>query len=594
MHQNLQNLLFKFTNCNRYEIIEEIQSLWSGYGTISRYKLYGGSVDRVVIKHVKFPDVINHPKGWNSDLSHQRKLKSYEVEKNWYKNFAGEPNFLCRMPKCYGVENYNDEVFMVLEDLDYSGYDQRIVYPGWNDIVVCLKWLANFHGKYMGVNPKGLWKVGTYWNLETRPDELKVLDDIELKNNASKIDYLLNATSYKTLVHGDAKLANFCFSKNKEVAAVDFQYVGQGCGMKDLIYFMSSCFDEEDCSKYEFNVLEIYFNELKLALSIHHPEIKINYVEDEWRSMYYIAWADFQRFIKGWSPLHFKINSYSEAVTHRVINEMKNVLGKEELEELQLLAEQIARKAGILIQKEKNKGFIVEHKLVGSSEASKIVTKVDHIVESYILKALSASIEKFDLGILTEEKPDNRSRFEKNYFWCIDPLDGTLPFSEGKPGYSVSISLVSKKGTPVLGVVYDPVKNNLYSAVRGLGATKNGNKLLKSKDINSKFSLVIDRSFSASIDKKIIIQQFRDKHKELVLKCLGGAVLNALWVIENQPSCYFKSIKKEVGGGSIWDFSATACIAIESGCKVSDSNGNDLNLNSKYSTFMNQVGVSFT
>ena len=109
MHQNLQNLLFKFTNCNRYEIIEEIQSLWSGYGTISRYKLYGGSFDRVVIKHVKFPDVINHPKGWNSDLSHQRKLKSYEVEKNWYKNFVGEPNSLYRMPKCYGVENYNDE-----------------------------------------------------------------------------------------------------------------------------------------------------------------------------------------------------------------------------------------------------------------------------------------------------------------------------------------------------------------------------------------------------------------------------------------------------------------------------------------------------
>ena len=173
-------------------------------------------------------------------------------------------------------------------------------------------------------------------------------------------------------------------------------------------------------------------------------------------------------------------------------------------------------------------------------------------------------------------------------------MDGTLPFSEGKPGYSVSISLVSKKGTPVLGVVYDPVKNNLYSAVRGLGATKNGNKLLKSKVINSKFSLVTDRSFSASIDKKIIIQQFRDKHKEVVLKCLGGAVLNALWVIENQPSCYFKSIKKEVGGGSIWDFSATACIAIESGCKVSDSRGNNLNLNSKDSAFMNQVGVSFT
>ena len=458
----------------------------------------------------------------------------------------------------------------------------------------CISWLAQFHACFLGNPGVGLWETGSYWHLQTRPDEFNKMEPGDLKRYAGKIDEKLSDCKFTTLVHGDAKLANFCFSKNKEVAAVDFQYIGQGCGMKDLIYFMSSCFDEADCSKYEFNVLEIYFNELKLALSIHHPEIRVNHLEDDWRSMFQIAWADFQRFIKGWSPLHFKINSYSEAVTQRVINEMKNVLGEKDLKELQLLAEEIARKAGMLIQKEKNKGFIVDHKLVGSSEASRVVTKVDHLVESYILKSLSGSIEKFDLGILTEEKPDNRSRFDKNYFWCIDPLDGTLPFIEGKPGYSVSISLVSKKGISVLGVVYDPVKNNLYSAVRGLGATKNGNRLLKSKVINSKFSLVTDRSFSASIDKKNVIQKFRDKHEEIVLKCIGGAVLNALWVIENQPSCYFKSIKKEDGGGSIWDFSATACIAIESGCKVTDSKGDNLNFNSKYSTFMNQVGVSFT
>ena len=54
--------------------------------------------------------------------------------------------------------------------------------------------------------------------------------------------------------------------------------------------------------------------------------------------------------------------------------------------------------------------------------------------------------QKYDFGILTEETPDNGSRLVKDYFWCVDPLDGTLPFTEGTPGYSVSIALVSKSG----------------------------------------------------------------------------------------------------------------------------------------------------
>jgi Ser/Thr protein kinase RdoA (MazF antagonist) len=58
---------------------------------------------------------------------------------------------------------------------------------------------------------------------------------------AAVIDQVLNNCSYQTIVHGDAKLANFCFSKEGAVSAVDFQYVGGGCGMKDVAYFLGSC-----------------------------------------------------------------------------------------------------------------------------------------------------------------------------------------------------------------------------------------------------------------------------------------------------------------------------------------------------------------
>ena len=59
--------------------IEDIQTLWSGYGKIMRYGLKGGDRDSVVIKHVKLPDQGSHPRGWNTDRSHQRKIRSYQV-----------------------------------------------------------------------------------------------------------------------------------------------------------------------------------------------------------------------------------------------------------------------------------------------------------------------------------------------------------------------------------------------------------------------------------------------------------------------------------------------------------------------------------
>ena len=62
---------------------DRVQTLWSGYGTIERIGLRGTEVASVIVKHVK-PGGGGHPRGWNSDLSHQRKLNSYRVETHWY------------------------------------------------------------------------------------------------------------------------------------------------------------------------------------------------------------------------------------------------------------------------------------------------------------------------------------------------------------------------------------------------------------------------------------------------------------------------------------------------------------------------------
>lgn len=180
-----------------------------------------------------------------------------------------------------------------------------------------MAWLAKFHASYLGKVPNGLWESGTYWHLGTRPQELAVLEDQRLREAAAVIDKKLNTCEYKTFVHGDAKLANFCFAKNGQVAGVDFQYVGGGCGMKDVAYFIGSCLNEMECERLEAQILDTYFEHLQ-----NEMKEKNEALEREWRSLYRLAWADFHRFLKGWSPGHWKINSYSERVTAEVINSL--------------------------------------------------------------------------------------------------------------------------------------------------------------------------------------------------------------------------------------------------------------------------------
>ncbi|TCO08232.1 oxidoreductase family protein [Natronoflexus pectinivorans] len=305
--------------------VEDIQSLWSGYGRIQRFFFKGGNCSSLVVKHISYPEEMNHPRGWNTSVSHQRKLHSYQVEIEWYKNWRNRCTNNCYAPACLGVAQQGNEILIVLEDLNSTGFPARAKALALERMEICLSWLAHFHAIYMHSEPVGLWPIGTYWHLDTRPDELKLLTDKNLKQAAPGIDRVLNHTKHKTLVHGDAKLANFCFSDDmKKVAAVDFQYVGGGCGMKDVAYFIGSCLYEEDCEKYEVQLLNIYFQHLKDAISGSQQGVNFDKLEQEWREMYPYAWADFHRFLKGWSPGHWKINSYSEKMTRRVIQDLEN------------------------------------------------------------------------------------------------------------------------------------------------------------------------------------------------------------------------------------------------------------------------------
>lgn len=256
-----------------------------------------------------------------------------------------------------------------------------------------------------------------------------------------------------------------------------------------------------------------------------------------------------------------------------------------------------ATEAGALIASYRKQVPEVEQKEAGESQASQVITAVDRLSQKAILKKLKPSCQAHDLGLLTEEMEDDKSRFAKNFFWCIDPLDGTLPFIEQKRGFAVSIALVTKEGTPMLGVVHDPVTKNTYHAIKGQKAFKNGKPFVRPSQ-SKVFTFVADRSMLTHPQfeqvKSGLLQKASARGLEKVeIIAHGGAVMNAIWVLEHPPACYFKFPKPQAGGGSLWDFAATACIFQELKLPATNYHGDPLDLNRKGSTFMNHEGVYF-
>jgi len=267
-----------------------------------------------------------------------------------------------------------------------------------------------------------------------------------------------------------------------------------------------------------------------------------------------------------------------------------------DLRELADLAISAAGEAGKMIARSRPKD--VQHKPVGHSLASQVVTEIDRRSEDIILDILAPTLRRFDLGLLTEERDDDGGRLSAEAFWCIDPLDGTLPFIEGTRGYAVSIALVDRDGTPSIGVIHDPVEATTLHATSGLGAFRDGQPWpSEPRPRGEVLCLFADRSFLASDDHEVVIGALERIAGDLGLAGLrieatGGAVMNACNVLANPPACYLK-FPGPSGGGSLWDFAATACLFHEAGAVATDIHGDPLDLNRADSSFMNHRGVLF-
>nr|WP_321410605.1 inositol monophosphatase family protein [uncultured Carboxylicivirga sp.] len=265
-------------------------------------------------------------------------------------------------------------------------------------------------------------------------------------------------------------------------------------------------------------------------------------------------------------------------------------LDKNQLEHLNNIAKEAVVEAGKIIQSMVHTHKRLNDKKGGHSVASQVLTEADLKAQDVILKRLQPTIVEFDLGWLGEESEDDKSRFRKDYFWCVDPLDGTLAFTEGYPGYAVSVALISKQGDPVLGVIYMPFTDTLVSSLEP--------SLTVAENADKKLCLYCDKSFLRHPKYYLIFRQMDNYAKSIGLRGFkvisgAGAVVNAISVFQHTDACYFKYPKPGNGGGSIWDFAATVAIGNSISAWVTDSKGHKMDLNRKESAYMNHAGILY-
>lgn len=183
------------------------------------------------------------------------------------------------------------------------------------------------------------------------------------------------------------------------------------------------------------------------------------------------------------------------------------------------------------------------------------VTKADKEINSLVIKRIGGAYP--DHSVLGEEESSNLGN---QYTWVCDPVDGTMPFSHGLPISSFSLAL-TKDGVPILGVVYDPFSNRLFSATQGQGAYLGNNRLHVSKNdfTNSLIDLEGFPSVKPVVDCGAEVKDMVTSTGAKVI-CLWSAVLPSALVASgiftavvlntNQPqdSAAIKVIVEEAGG----------------------------------------------
>ena len=217
----------------------------------------------------------------------------------------------------------------------------------------------------------------------------------------------------------------------------------------------------------------------------------------------------------------------------------------------------IAKDAGKAIMKIYNEDFGVEYKK-DNTPLTIADQKANEIIVTALNQLIVNSFLQKNIPILSEEGKNIPYEERKNweYFWLIDPLDGTKEFVKKNGEFTINIALIYKE-SPVLGVVFSPVLNVCYWAQKGEGAFKDGKKLpLKTKKQRDVYKIVASRSHMSNETKDFI--EAIDTDKEKVIVSIGSSLKICL-VAEGEANIY-----PRLGPTMEWDTAAAHAIVNES------------------------------
>tara|TARA_B100001175_G_scaffold206574_1_gene175334 strand:- start:934 stop:1674 length:741 start_codon:yes stop_codon:yes gene_type:complete len=196
----------------------------------------------------------------------------------------------------------------------------------------------------------------------------------------------------------------------------------------------------------------------------------------------------------------------------------------------------------------------VENLQVAKKGPNDFVTKTDKRVEKILIEELEKSKKSY--SFITEES-GTINKSDVDNFWIIDPIDGTTNFLHGIPHFAISIALKNKNEI-LSGLIFDPIKNEMFYAEKNAGAFFNNHRIRVSK----KFELE-DCLFATNHEGAV--------HSKLNLRYTGCAALDLAYVANGRLDGYFHN------NINLWDIAAGVLIIKEAGGKVNDINKFDIN-----------------
>lgn len=231
------------------------------------------------------------------------------------------------------------------------------------------------------------------------------------------------------------------------------------------------------------------------------------------------------------------------------------------------IAIRAARKAGSIVMRYFNR---IETLTVSEKQTNDYVSEVDRLAEDAIIDVIRRAYPHH--AILAEE---SGSHAGNEYQWIIDPLDGTTNYLHELPQFSISIALQHREEL-ISAAVYDPVRDEMFSASRGNGALLNDRRLRVSDQRSLKGALI---GTGIPFRDQRFLDQYLDMLKAMItdtagIRRPGSAALDFAWVAAGRMDGFWEL------GLSAWDFAAGALIVREAGGVVSDIRGGNRHLES--------------